>query len=251
MGVKSPELKNKGTKLMIARSRGRGKEYHFVSLFVLILLFFWIFAGCVPKEKPKVDFSTSEQKRAALLKQLNSKFEDPETHFKVGQLYQADGQWDKAEYHYNIALSFDPVFRDVQAAMVKGLIENGSAAKAKQVAAAYMTQVSNSVTATLQLAQAFGKQGVDEYAVACYQQALQLAPNSSEVSKQFGYYYLSKKNTDKAKEYFSRSFQLNPNQPDVAGELGRLGIVVKIPRPAETETPKLQKKPVQSEKDKK
>jgi hypothetical protein len=34
----------------------------------------------------------------------------------------------------------------------------------------------------------------------------------------------------------SRSFQLNPNQPDVAGELGRLGVAVKIPRKTEKNT---------------
>ena len=32
-----------------------------------------------------------------------------------------------------------------------------------------------------------------------------------------------------AKDYFIRSFQLNSNQADVAGELGRLGVAVRIP----------------------
>jgi hypothetical protein len=52
---------------------------------------------------------------------------------------------------------------------------------------------------------------------------------------------LSKNNTVQAQEYLMRSFQLNPNQPEVAGELGRLGIAVKIPRKTETSTGKLDK----------
>jgi len=173
---------------------------------------------------------SAEEKKAALLEEINRKFENPDAHFNLGQLYQAEGNWTKAEYHYNVALGFDPVHRPAQAALVKGLAEAGDKAKSQQYAKAYINQASNSVTATLALAEAFDKQGLDEYALACYQQALRLAPKSPEVNKQVGYYYLNNNDKTKAKEYFSRSFQLNPNQPDVAGELGRLGVVVEIPR---------------------
>jgi len=113
--------------------------------------------------------------------------------------------------------------------MVKVLANSGDTAKAEQYAKAYMNQASNSAMASLQLAEAFDKQGLDEYALACYKQALRLAPDSPEVNKQVGYYYLNNDDKTRAKDYLSRSFQLNPNQPDVAGELGRLGVVVKIP----------------------
>jgi len=60
-----------------------------------------------------------------------------------------------------------------------------------------------------------------------------LAPNSAKINRQIGYYYLSKNDKNRAKDYLTRSFQLNPNQPEVAGELGRLGVGVKIPRKTE------------------
>jgi len=44
-----------------------------------------------------------------------------------------------------------------------------------------------------------------------------------------GYYYLSKNDKQRAKEYLARSFQINPGQWDVADELGRLGVPVRIP----------------------
>jgi Flp pilus assembly protein TadD len=79
---------------------------------------------------------------------------------------------------------------------------------------------------------AFEKQGLDDYALKCYQDALKMSPDSPTVNRQLGYYYLLKNKKDLAKEYFIRSFQLNPNQPDVAGELGRLGVAVRIPEAA-------------------
>lgn len=195
----------------------------------LSLLLVCTFGGCESNNK-KLEPMTAEQKKAALNKQLDMKFENPQAHFELGQLYQTEGNWSKAEYHYNVALSFDPVNRPAQAALVKVLINNGDKAKAEQYARSYINQASISAMVSLQLAEAFHKQQLDNYALACYQQALHLEPNSPEVNRQFGYYYLDKNDKDHAKEYLSRSFQLNPNQSDVSGELGRLGVVVKIPK---------------------
>ncbi|MEK7996436.1 MAG: hypothetical protein AAB403_21760 [Planctomycetota bacterium] len=176
-----------------------------------------------------------------MLKELERKFENPQAHFELAQLYQAEGLLQKAEYHYNVALSFDPAHVQAQAAMVKLFLESGDAAKGKTYADVYVNQSSGSAVQSLRLAMALQKEELDEYALACYQQALNLAPNSARVNKQIGYYYLSKNDKVRAKEYLVRSFQLDPNQPEVAGELGRLGVEVRIPRKAETPSQKLEK----------
>jgi Flp pilus assembly protein TadD len=72
-------------------------------------------------------------------------------------------------------------------------------------------------------------------------QALRLAPNSARVHRQLGYYYLSKNDKVRGEEYLKRSFQLDPVQPEVAGELGRLGVEVRIPRKTEKRTKKIDK----------
>jgi tetratricopeptide (TPR) repeat protein len=196
----------------------------------------------------KVRLTPTEQKKAKLLKQLDRKFEDPDAHFELGQLYQADGLWAKAEYEYNIALSFNPAHRDAQAAIVKVLRDSGETAKSGLSAEIYVNQTCASAEDSLRLGMAFQKQQMDDYALVCYQQALQLAPNSAKINRQIGYYYLSKGDKVRAQEYLTRSFQLNPNQPEVAGELGRLGIAVKIPRKTEKDTKKLDKIVEQSDK---
>lgn len=202
-----------------------------ISIGLAFLVCILLLGGCNGKAKePKgVEKSVSEKKKAELLKQIDRNFEDAETHFKLGQLHQADGLWSQAENQYSTALSFDPVHRQAQAAKVRVLMAGGDTTKARLLAEEYIEQASNSATASLKLGLAFQEQKLDDYALKCYQRALHLAPNSAKINRQIGYYYLSKGERDLAREYLSRSFQLNKNQPEVAGELGRLGVPVKIP----------------------
>ena len=236
-----------------------GKQ-NFIGLAFLVCIL--LFGGCnsikgflgkIGKTKaPRVDEvakTPAEKKKAKLLKQIDRKFENPKAHFELGQLYQADGLWSQAERHYNIALNFNPAHRGAQAARVKVLLNSGNTAKAELLADIYMDQASSSAAGSLKLALAFQKQWLDEYAMGCYRQALHLAPSSAKINRQIGYYYLSRNNKAQAIDYLSRSFQLNPNQPEVAGELGRLGIPVRIPRKTEKKTRKLDKIVEESDKE--
>jgi len=229
------------------RREQTGKQKSIGLAFLVCIL---LLGGCGGKAKaPKeIERTAAEKKKAKMLKAIERKFEDVDAHFKLGQLYQADGLWSQAENQYSVALSFDPAHRQAQAARVKVLLGVGDAAKAKLLADEYRARASISAAGSLQLALAFQEQGLDEYALACYQQALRMAPNSAKINRQIGYYYLSKGNKDVAREYLSRSFQLNPNQPEVAGELGRLGVAVKIPRKTEKSTKKLDKMVEKSDK---
>ena len=220
-----------------------------VFVFTLALLSVYctlLLVGCNESQTAgaKVDQARSippAARKAELLKDLERKFENPQAHFELAQLYQAEGLLQKAEYHYNIALTFDPSLAQAQASMVKLFLDGGDAAKGKTYADVYIKQASPSAVQSLRLGMAFQKEQLDEYALTCYQQALNLAPNSARVHKQIGYYYLNKGDKVQAKEFLVRSFQLDPNQPEVAGELGRLGVEVKIPVRTETSAKKLEK----------
>jgi len=165
-----------------------------------------------------------EKEKAEAMAQIDDNFENSEAHYKLGQLHQNDGLWAKAQYEYNNALSFDPAHRGAQAATIYVLQATGDKAKADMTADTYITQTSGSAEESLRLAMAFQKEKLDDLALRAYQQALRLAPNSAKVNRQIGYYYLSKGDKVRAREYLYRSFQLNRKQPDVAGELGRLGV---------------------------
>jgi tetratricopeptide (TPR) repeat protein len=223
----------------------------------IVVLLTLAFCGCgdsrkadtSKKQDAAISKSPAEREKADLLRSLERRFEDPETHIELARLYQNDGLWAKAEYHYNVAMSFDPAARDAQAGMVKVLEAAGDTAKSVLTADIYIGQVSSSAAQSLRLGLAFQKQYMDEYAMQCYQQALRLAPNSAKINRQIGYYHLSKGNIDQAKDYLSRSFQLDPTQAEVAGELGRLGVAVQIPRKTQRSTGKLDKIVEESERD--
>jgi uncharacterized protein HemY len=109
-----------------------------VSLFVFALLFICTMSllGCKSQQAEvagtgQVESIPAEQKKDALLKTLDRKFENPNAHYELGQLYHAERAWLKAERHYNVALSFDPIHREAQAAMVKLFFDSGDTAKAK------------------------------------------------------------------------------------------------------------------------
>jgi tetratricopeptide (TPR) repeat protein len=193
-----------------------------------------VIAGCRSTSKPTVEQNSrtaSDIRKVELLKELDAKWENPVAHYELGQLYHAEGDWSKAEYHYNIAIGFDPAYRDVQAAMVKLQLSKGDKQMADKLANSYTTQVVSMPEQVLALGAAFEKQGLDDFALDCYNKALKATPDSWQVNRQLGYYYLHKNKKDVAKEYFIRSFQLNANQPDVANELGKLGVAIRIPQP--------------------
>jgi len=211
-----------------------------------------LLCGCNLLHKgDEIGKTQTEQRKAKLLKQIDRKYENPQAHFELGRLYQADGIWARAENEYRIALSFDPAHRQAQAARVKALLGMSDNTKAELLADEYISQASTSAAGSLMLALAFQKQALDEYALVCYQQALRLAPNSPKINRQIGYYYLSKGDKEQAKHYLVRSFDLNHNQPEVAGELGRLGVRIQIPRKTDKHTKKLDKIIKQSDKERK
>ncbi|MBW7990676.1 MAG: hypothetical protein FVQ84_11765 [Planctomycetes bacterium] len=215
-----------------------------VFTFALLLLCTTLLVGCKSQEVTgtgEVRTVPAVQRKADLLKTLDRKFENPQAHYELGQIYQSERQWIKADYHYSIAISFDPAHTQAQAATVKVYIESGDTAKSKIYAEILISKVTGSADASYRLGLAFQQQLLDEYAFDCYMQAIHLDPTSAKVHKQLGYYYLGKNDKVRAEEYFKRSFNLDPVQPEVAGELGRLGVEVRIPGRVERSPRKVDK----------
>ena len=227
-----------------------GKRNSFSVLITVIFVFFLILGcsvltGCkyMPGQDPddlsmkELENIPEEKTKAKLLKEIDHKYQDPVAHYQLGQVYQDEGLWAEAENQYNTALTFDPVYRRAQAGRVRVLMEMGDQQQASTSAEHYINQASATAVGSLKLGLGFQKQELDDYALRCYRQALNLSPNSAKVNRQIGYYYLSKNNDQMAIEYLTRSFQLDRNQPEVAGQLGKLGVVIEIPR-SKPESPK-------------
>ncbi len=182
-----------------------------------------------------------EKQQKQLQKKIDKKYDDAKSHYELGKLYHSEGMWDKAEWEYNKALAFDPMHHDAQASMVKLQIDRGDTTKSSVVADLYISQASVSAKHSLILGRAFQSRGLDEYALACYKQAHNLAPNSVAINKQLAYYYLAKKDNANAEMYLRKTFELDPTQSEVAGELGRLGVQVQLPTKQAKQAKKIDK----------
>ena len=216
-----------------------------IRIFVLIVIAAVMLGGCSSNKKEKdlnkIPISAAETQKEELRQKLESKYSDAESHYDLGKLYQADGLWDRAENEFTLATGFDPAHWKAEAAKAKVILQKQEKSRAAMSAEYAMNRARISAEASLLLGKAFQKEELDEYAVACYNQALTMAPNSAALHKQVGYYYLSKNDKARAEEYLRRSFQLNPYQPEVAGELGRMGVIVQIPKKTQKNTKGLDK----------
>jgi len=191
--------------------------------------------GCSYRQAPLSDaVERVPDKEKFLLSQLQVRFENPEVHCELGRFYMSEGLLDKAQYHLDTALGFNPAHRKSQAAYVKLMELKNNPELARLYAERYQRQLERNPSELVALAKCFGEEGLDEYALQGFHKALELDARSAEANKQLGYYYLTRNDKAKAIEYFTRSFELNPNQSDVAGELGRMGVVVETPRSGES-----------------
>ena len=228
----------------------------FFKILVVVAVLGLISAGCNEKQKTATGEKTSDKEltgeadkqKAVLLKELDKKYDNAKAHYDLGKLYHSQGMWDNAEWEYNKALAFDPMHHDAQASIVKLQVDKGDTAKSAVIADMYMSQASVSAKHSLLLGRAFQDRGLDEYALACYKQAHNLMPNSVQINKQLGYYYLLKKDNANAEMYLRKSFELDPSQAEVAGELGRLGVQVQMPSKEAKQAKKIDKMAEEMEK---
>ncbi|OHB58822.1 MAG: hypothetical protein A2173_03860 [Planctomycetes bacterium RBG_13_44_8b] len=232
---------------------GIGKDWQmakfFRILFIIVGLIFIVTAGCNKQQKTatgekisdKELTSEADRQKAALLKDIDRKYENPKAHYELGKLYHGQGLWDNAEWEYNKAIAFDPMHHEAQASIVKLLADKDDMTRSQVIADMYMSQSSVSAKHSLLLGRAFQDRALDDYALACYQQAHRLAPNSVAINKQIGYYYLLKRDDVNAEIYLRKAFDLDPSQAEIAGELGRLGVKVQTPRKQPKDAKKIDK----------
>jgi tetratricopeptide (TPR) repeat protein len=208
-----------------------------ISGIIAIVLVTAIMSGCSYFQKDqdkalsrKLEKTPEQQRLSKIESRLAANFEDSDAHYQLGKVYMVDRLLSKAEYQFTLAIGFDPLNRDAQAAHVKVYEMMDNEQKASQLAQIYMRQVNSRAEDALLLGRAFQNEGLDEYAISCYEKALTLAPNSAVLNKQIGLYHLNKGDKAKAESYLTRSIQIDPYQADVAGELGKMGVKVEVPR---------------------
>ncbi|MBW8015932.1 MAG: hypothetical protein FVQ82_07075 [Planctomycetes bacterium] len=199
---------------------------------VLLLFCVFLVCGCQPANKEPIEnefpLVDSDMRKLELQRLLARKYNNPKIHYELGKIYQSEGLWDKAIFEFDIAKSYDPVNWESAAAIVKTLYQDGKKERAIAMAAKYIKQAGFSAASSLGMGKAFQYEMLDDEALASYNQALTIAPNSAVLNMQIGYFYREKNDLVRAEQYLRRSFELNPTS-EVSEALGRLGIRVELP----------------------
>lgn len=204
------------------------------SMFVTVLCTVGLMAGGCPAPNPnppqsdarKVVKPALPEDEGALVAAIDKDFSNADLHYRLGRVYHQKGKAASAEFEYERALVFDPLCFDAQAALVKLWLDSGNAAKGQEQTDVYIDRAGNP-TNLVGLGIAFHRQGLMDQAKRCYDLAIQRDPKNALAYKGLGLYYLSKNDRTNATQMFTRSFELDPYQADVAQELGRLGVTVK------------------------
>lgn len=196
-----------------------------------ISLIICVMAGCRTRSTPRPDLAMDRipDKESYLLSKLSTRYQNAEAHCDLGRYYLDQGLTDKAQYHLETALGFDSALRPAQAAHIRLTSQLEGEMAGQRLCAEYQQPLLSSTPEMIKLAKALADEGLDTLSLSCFQRVLTIQPNSAEANRQLGYFYLTRKNNEKAKLHFSRSFELNPNQADVAGELGRMGVTIETP----------------------
>jgi len=185
----------------------------------------------------RVNPETLNPEKERLQREIDRKFDNAEAHYQLGKIYQGEGLLQRADWEFTLALQFDPVMYKAQAAKVRVYQMMRQLDKSKLAAELYINQSTASAESSAMLGRGFQQEGLEEYALTCYQQALAKAPNSAALHKQIGLYYLGKNDLARAEEYLRQSIQIDPYQPEVAEQLGRMGVVIQVPQAQAGQTP--------------
>ena len=118
---------------------------------ILSLVLALILVGC--ESTPKAPDTVQEEMvvernpKAQLVEQIDRKYENPEAHYQLGKLAYAEGQLDKADFEYRVALGFNPVHYRAQAGVVKVAAEQKQTERAQVIAELYVNQAAVSAPA--------------------------------------------------------------------------------------------------------
>ncbi|MBN1126282.1 MAG: hypothetical protein JXA82_14845 [Sedimentisphaerales bacterium] len=201
---------------------------------MIMALAIWL-AGCdnpqaIPPESPASPPLKNAAYRIMLEEQIANRYESPQAHYELGKIFHSEGQWNKAQFHFEVAIRFAPNHWPAKAALVRSIKDAGNGPRAQIIADRFMKEATD-IRDLMFLGKAFQTEMLDEYALQCFEHGLRIAPNSAQVHRELGFYYLQKGDQIRAEEFLRRSFSLNRYQPDVARELGKMGVIIQAPRP--------------------
>jgi len=178
-----------------------------------------------------------EQAEELLKKSLDMDFENPATHYWLGQCYELKGKNERAIYEYELATRFGPSMELGELGYLRLLHRTGEVDASVQATRVYMRHRGGRAAELVVLAKQLADEGLGPQAVVVFQRAQELEPHNAEPSMALAEMYFSKGKDEQGVEALTAAFLADPYHPGLAERLGKLGRRVEIPPPPGFPTP--------------
>jgi len=162
---------------------------------------------------------------------LDADFENPATHYWLGQCFQQQGNFTKAIIQYEQAVRFAPAMDIGQIALINAYHQTDQIDRSVQATRLYVRNKSNNAADLVLLAQQFAGKDMHHQAVVAFQRAQAIEPQNAQPSLALAEYYFKRGEEDKAVKALVAAFRADNRYPGLAARLADYGIRVELPEP--------------------
>lgn len=162
----------------------------------------------------------NEEALAALLRAVELRPDDVESHHNLGVVLQQRERLDEAEAAYRRALEIDPAYADARLNLAAVLTRRGRLAEAEEALRSVLLGNPGCVAAHGNLGAVHLEQGKLEEAVSCLEQALRLDADNASTHDNLGITLYRLGRLEEAEQHFRQALRIDPDRASVHTSLG-------------------------------
>jgi len=172
-----------------------------------------------------------DQAMDLLQESLNRDYENPASHYWLGQCYEQKNNPEKAIFEYEVAVRFTPSMELAQLALIRVLHHQGRIDESIQATKVFCKNKYGLASNIMGLAKDFADNGMDHQAVLIYKRAQEVEPDNPIPSIILADFYHAKGQKNLEISSLTEAFMIDPYYPGLTRRLGTLGQRVKVPEP--------------------
>ena len=166
-----------------------------------------------------------------LLESVDFDYENPATHYWLGQCYEHKNNMEKAIFEYEIAVRFTPTMELAHLALISALHRQGRIDESVQATKVFCKSKYGLASNIMGIAKDFADKGMDNQAVLIYKRAQEVEPDNPVPSIILADFYHAKGQKNMEISSLTEAFMIDPYYPGLTRRLGTLGQRVKVPEP--------------------
>jgi protein O-mannosyl-transferase len=166
-----------------------------------------------------------------LLESVDFDYENPATHYWLGQCYEHKNNMEKAIFEYEVAVRFTPSMELAHLALISALHRQGRIDESIQATKIFCKNKFGLACDIMTTAKNFADNGMDHQAVLVYKRAQEVEPDNPIPSIVLADYFKAKGQKNMEISSLTEAFMIDPYYPGLTYRLGQLGQRVTMPQP--------------------